>query len=83
MKKVKPKYEQLQTQIFLLSEENGSLKVKLEASEKAQQEQLNFICKLQDKDNAEQLAIEFLTRKLEQIVNVGTSSCMGNSGANV
>ena len=83
MPKVKPKYEEMQSKIFLLSEENGSLKVKLEASEKAQQEQLNFICKLQDKDNAEQLAIEFLTRKLEQIVNVGTSNSMGNSGANV
>ena len=83
MRKAKKKYEELQSKIFLLSEENGSLKVKLEASEKAQQEQLNFICKLQDKDNAEQLAIEFLTRKLEQIVNVGTSNSMGNSGANV
>ena len=83
MPKVKPKYEEMQSKIFLLSEENGRLKSKLEASEKAQQEQLNFICKLQDKDDAEQLAIEFLTRKLEQIVNVGTSSCMGNSGANV
>ena len=83
MPKVKPKYEEMQSKIFLLSEENGSLKVKLEASEKAQQEQLNFICKLQDKDDAEQLAIEFLTRKLEQIVNVGTSNNMGNSGANV
>ena len=83
MPKVKPKYEEMQSKIFLLSEEVGSLTVKLEASEKAQQEQLNFICKLQDEDNAEQLAIEFLTRKLEQIVNVGTSNNMVSTGGNV
>ena len=83
MPKVKPKYEEMQSKIFLLSEEVGRLKSKLEASEKAQQEQLTFICKLQDKDDAEQLAIEFLTERLEKIVNVGTSSCMGNSSANV
>ena len=64
----KRKYDELQAEIFLLSEENEQLKTKLHAAKKEQQEQLDFICQLDDLDDCEKKAINFLTRKLEEAV---------------
>jgi hypothetical protein len=79
MVKVKPKYEQLQARIFLLSEDLAKTKAALEKSRVTQQEQLDFICKLTG--DAEMPAIEFLARSLGKIVNVGTDSGVVNSNS--
>jgi hypothetical protein len=81
MKKAKPKYEEMQAKIFLLSEDLAKEKAALEKSRVTQQEQLDFICKLTG--DAETSAIEFLARSLGKIVNVGTSNNMVSGAGNV
>ena len=66
MPKVKPKYEEMQSKIFLLSEA-------LEKSESALEKS-----RLENK-----VAIEYMVKQIEKVLDGTAVDSMGNSGANV